>query len=100
MKKHARDLVAVGIRKRAQQHAVDHAEDGAISADAESQRQHDDDGERGIGAQHAAGVAQVSQEILDIAGVAHVAALLLNLCKTAQLAHSRATRFSGRHAGG
>ena len=41
------DAIDVGVRKRAQQHAIEHAEDRRRRADAEAERQHDDRGEAG-----------------------------------------------------
>ena len=42
---HADQSVGFGIRQRLQQHAVDDAEDGAVGADAERQREHGDERE-------------------------------------------------------
>ncbi len=42
-------LVAVGIRKWAQQHRLNDAENGGIGADAEGQRENGDGGETGTG---------------------------------------------------
>ena len=41
------DAVGFGIRQRAQEHAVDDAEDRGVRADAEAERQHERDGEPG-----------------------------------------------------
>ena len=37
------ETLGIGVGKRAQQHAVDHAEDCGVRADAERERQHRDD---------------------------------------------------------
>ena len=96
----AHEAVGIRIGKRPQQHAVDDAEDRAIGADAERQRQHHHYCEAGILAQHAPRVAQVAPEIFDDIGASHIAAFLLNLGHATQLACGRAARFGGWHAGG
>ena len=53
--------IGIVIRQRPQQHAVDDGEDGGVGADAERERQHGDEREAGLPAQHARGVAKVLQ---------------------------------------
>ena len=57
----ARDVELFGLRhrQRLQQHRVGDREDRAVGADAGGERQHDDERETGIGAQHARAVADV-----------------------------------------
>jgi hypothetical protein len=58
------ELVRVAIGQRPQQHAVDDAEDGAVGADAERQRQHRRQRHAGGAAQHARGEAHVFEQRL------------------------------------
>src|SRR6185437_4708484 len=52
----------IGIRKRLEQYRVHHAEDRAVGADTEREREHDDDGKGRIAAQPPERVAQVVAE--------------------------------------
>src|ERR1035438_2572478 len=100
VEEYAHDTVGLGIGKRPQQHAVDDAEDGAIRADGERQREHNHHGEAGVLAQRAQRVSQVAPKVFDVIGASHIAAFLLNLRHAAQLAERGAARFGGRHARG
>ncbi len=49
----------------AQQHAVDDAEDGAVRADAQGEREHDDQREAGLVPEAAEGLAKVGPEFAE-----------------------------------
>ena len=52
-------LVAIGIRKRPQQHRMDNAENGGVGADAEGEGENGDGGKAGILAHHAESVGAI-----------------------------------------
>ena len=93
------EAVAVLIRQRAEQDAVDDAEDRRVGADPERHRQHDHDREARVAAEIAQPVAQVLGERLEQPrqpGVAHV---VLDAIEGAERAHRRPPGVAGRHAG-
>ena len=68
--------LAVGVRQRREEHAVHHAEDRRVGADAEAQREHGDRGVAGRLPQGAGGVAHVLHAVVEPADAAGVARLL------------------------
>ena len=62
---HAHQARRVRVGQRTHQHAAHDAEDRGVRADAERERQHDDDGEAGLSAQRANRVLQVAARIVD-----------------------------------
>jgi hypothetical protein len=62
---HGHEPFGAWIRKRFQQHAVDHAEDGGVGADADRQRHQCDAGERRTAAQGAQRIARIADHILE-----------------------------------
>ena len=58
----AHQPVGVGVGELAQEHRVDHAEDGGGGADSERQAEHGRGGEAGIPGQHAQAVAEILRE--------------------------------------
>ncbi len=71
-------------RERLQQDAVDEGEDRAVGADAEGERGHGDQRERGAAAQDAQTVAHVLRELVEPARAARVAAFFLDLLHAAE----------------
>ena len=71
--------LGIGVGKRAQQHAVDDAEDGGVGADAERESEYGDDGESRRFSQHSQRVAKIAEEILEELHAALVAAFLFQL---------------------
>src|SRR5262249_29755652 len=61
----ANDLAGVLVWQRPEQHGVHDAEDRRVRAEAEGERQDDDDGEAGRAAERAARVAQIETEIVE-----------------------------------
>jgi hypothetical protein len=96
----AHDAVGIGVGKRPQHHAVDHAEDGAVRADGQRQREHNHDCKAGTLSQGAQRVSQVAPEGFDVIRTSHIAAFLLNLRYATQLAERCAAGFGGQHARG
>ena len=58
-------LARVGNRQRPQHQRIGEAEDGAVGADADGERDHRDNGEARAGAQHADAVPEVLPEALE-----------------------------------
>jgi len=54
----------LGIGKRTQQRGINHAENGGIGADAQSQRENDDRAEGWRAAEHPQGVADILQQLV------------------------------------
>ncbi len=71
--------------KRSEHDGIDEAEDGGVSADAESESEHGDGGEAGGSAQHAQGVAQVLNQRFKEMRALGFAAFFLELLVAAEL---------------
>ena len=71
--------IGVGVRQRAQQDSVGHAEHRGIGANAEGQHEHGDNSERGVSAQSAGAVAEILREVFHPVDAARVAACLFVL---------------------
>ena len=95
----ADEAVGFGVRKPLDENAVDDAEDGAVGADAEGQRQRDDDGEGGIGPQLPEGIAEILQGVLDETGASGFAAVFADLLVAAEGETGAAARFGFGKAG-
>jgi hypothetical protein len=93
------NAVGFGIRERAQEHAVDDAENRRVGADADRQREDRHRGEAGMTAQRAQAVADVAREMLDGAGAELVPRSLAHLLYPAEPDHRLPPRFVRRHAG-
>ena len=91
-------LPAVAIRQRAQEHAVHHAENGRVGADAESQGENRHAGKARVLHQHANAVADVLHQRLHRAPGAGVAAILLQRLDAAHAEHGMAARFPRVHS--
>ena len=97
MKHH--QVAAVAIRQGAQQHAVHHAENGGVGADAESQRENCGMPEKpGILQQHANAIADVLQQRLDDPAGAGVAAIFLERLDAAHAEHCLAPGLPRFHS--
>ena len=102
------ELLGMRDVERPQQYGVDEREDRRIGADAEGQRQHDDERETEIAAQRARGVREVLNELLGIVAASHGAFSLLvesdtivaNGLDIAELSQRLAPRRVRRHAAG
>jgi hypothetical protein len=81
-----------------EEQGIDHAEDGDIGADSESEDEDGNEGEAGIFAQRAGGVAEVAEEIVDKMDAADVAALLFAEFKAVDVAEGGAAGVIGREA--
>jgi hypothetical protein len=89
---HVDQPIAARVRQRAKQHGVDDAEDGGVRADAERQRQQDQDRVGRVLAETARRVAQVLPERVDRADPPRVAALVFHLREAAEPAKRGGTR--------
>ena len=92
------ELVLIRIRQRPQQHGLDRAEDRHVGADAEAERQDDDQGEAGLAHERPERVAEIRAEVvpqLDADAAAHVVLVHFH---AAEVAQRRASRFVVRHA--
>ena len=69
------DAVGFGIRKRAQEHAVDDAENRGVRADAESEREHERDGK----SRHAGQIPERDADVVD-----HLVLSLLDIIEFAE----------------
>ena len=96
----------VAVRQRLEQHAVDDAEDRAVGANAERERDDGDGREPGRPAQDANRVDEVLPQLADVRTARHppreplidVDALALGAFVIAKLLHRAAARLVGRHA--
>ena len=86
----AYDAAGIGVGERAQEHAVNHAEDGGIGADAQRDGENNDGGEAGTFGERARAVAQVAEENF---GVHELRLLPAN---TERQAHGCSQREAGR----
>ena len=89
-------MILLGERQRLQQHAVNHAEDRGIGANAESQREDGDESECGASPKQADAKTQVLQKILNVADAARVSAILFGLLEAPEFAASFSAGFIGR----
>ena len=92
------ELVGVGIRKRAQQDAVDDAEDDGIGADADGEGEQNGDGESGGFAQAAEDELEIGEERLDAGPLPGFAAALLDEGGVAEGAAGGLFGLRARHA--
>ena len=76
--------IRLGIRQGAQEHRIDHGEDGGGGADAQAEREHHRCGESGIAAQHPRGVGEVPRQRLQKWNAAAVAVALFGRFNAAQ----------------
>ena len=85
-------------RQRFQQHRVDDAEDRSVGPDAE--RKHDDRrrAEAGMLQHHAYAVAQVLEQVFDVAEGEDIATLFLDHLRAPQTGERHAARLFRRHA--
>src|SRR5262245_33626748 len=81
------------VRKRPQQYRVDNAEDRAVSADTQRQRDDGDQSEAGVSPQHPRPITQVLPQVLQPPRPARVAAPLLHLLRTAESEPGPPSRF-------
>ena len=95
---HLHDPVGIGIVERPQQHRVDDAEDGAVGADAQRQRQQGGRGEPTGAEQPADPVARILKEHLDRWQPALFAIALLHLGDSSESSKCGSTRVGGRQA--
>jgi hypothetical protein len=75
---------------------VNHAEDGCIGTNAESQREDGDESECGTSPKQAEAKTQVLQKILNVADAARVAAILFGLVEAPEFAAGFAAGFIER----
>src|SRR6185369_15821194 len=75
-----------------------HAEDGAVDADAEGQRQHCEGSKTGAAPQVADGVARVLQQRIEQTGPPLIEDILANQGAVAEFAMGGGTRGFGAHA--
>ena len=59
----------IAIRQRPQQHGVEQREDGAVDADAQGQRQHDEQGERGPADRVAPRERHITKQQIELQGL-------------------------------
>src|SRR5689334_10648402 len=92
------ESIRLRVGKWSQQDAVRETEDRSVGADAERERQHDDDRERVTLRQDASAVGNVAHEVVDQANAARAATLFLRLIDTTETSQRRVTRVFRRHA--
>ena len=90
--------VGVRERQRPEQQRVHQAEDRGVGADADGEDQDGDDGEAGVAAQRAEGVAQVVQERVHVRNSPGVAVEEARGLDAAQCQHGLAPRLFGAQA--
>jgi hypothetical protein len=95
----ADELLRVRDGQRAEHQGIYQAEDSAVGADAERERQHRDGKERGTAAQCARSVPEVLREIGE-PSAPHVAYLFSDLLQAAKFKPGAAARFGFVEAGG
>ena len=91
-------LLRLRIRKRPDQHAVEHAEDRCIGADADGQREDDGDREPWRPREPAAYMLQIHQQRFESLPLPHFAAALLKERHIAEFAARGSFGFLARHA--
>ena len=85
----------VAHRQRAQHQRVDQAEDRGVGADAQRQREHDDQREPAIPGEHPDGVADVAPDLVEPAAVPRGADAFLGLLDAAKLEQREPARLAG-----
>jgi hypothetical protein len=95
---HVQQAVAARIRQRREQHVVHGAEDRAIRADAERERQHDDQREPWRLAQRACSEADIVTQIVEHPHAPRIAALVFHPRHAPKIAQRRRARGRGVHA--
>ena len=93
------DVLRLRNRHRLQQHGVGDREDGAVGADARGEREHDDEGEAGIRAQHPRAVTDVFGDGVERRSGALFAHALRDRVFAPELDGGGATRLFERQAG-
>ena len=93
------ELVAVAVRQRREQDAVDDGKNRGVGADAEAERQDGSQGVAGRSQEHPHAVARVLPEIVPEGGAADVAHFLLHAIDAAEVAERRTPRLGRRHPG-
>lgn len=80
------EAVGIGVRKRFEEHAVYHAENGGVGPDTKREGEDGDGGESGIPAEATEGVTDVLQKDFERDARSDVAHAILDLFHAAQIA--------------
>jgi|SRR5271169_5356783 len=90
--------LGIGERKRPPELRFEHAENGGVGANAEGEREDDDEREAGILAKDASGIAKIAQKCFDEGQPFSFAPGFFGLFEAAEFDEGMAAGLLGRHA--